>query len=234
MSCKVDITQGQLYSTTLLTVQLSVSHRAMKMNGQVKDSGPTCTTSRVKKVSFADLVGLKLEFVRTITPCSSGDNLCSLDDDPVWQTNCDNTVASTKRVKFLYPCFVQPSESTDSFMERVYTQNVCLEYIVCNNLVITGLIRVTNLSYMKEVTVRFTLNGWETYRDIWADFMSTCSDGRTETFTFRISVTPDFEVNRKMEFAIRYRVSDKEFWDNNDRSNYHVRCLESELVPQKE
>ena len=228
MSCKVNITQGQLYSTTFSFVFfLCVTRTAMKMNGQLKDSGLTCTTYRVKKVYFADLVGLELEFVRTITPCSSEDNLCSL-DDPLWQTSCDNTEASKK---CLYPCFVQPSESTESFMKRVCTQNVCLEYIVCNNLVITGLIRVTNLSYTKEVTVRFTLNGWETYRDIWADFMSTCSDGRTETFSFRISVPHDFEDNRHMEFAIRYRVSDKEFWDNNDRNNYHVRCLER-LVPQ--
>ena len=222
MSYKVNIKQGQLFSTALL--QLSVTRTAMKMNGQVKDSGPTCTTSRAKKVSFADLVGLKLEFVKTITPCSSEDNLCSL--GPLWQTNCDDSEPSTKRVKCLYPCFVQPSESMESFMKRVNSQNVCLEYIACNNLVITGLVRVTNLSYMKEVTVRFTLNGWETYRDIWADFMATCSDGKTEKFTFRISVPHDFEVNRQMEFAIRYRVSDFEFWDNNDRDNYHVQCLE--------
>ena len=204
----------------------------MKMNGQVKDSRPTSTTSRVKRVSFADFVGLKLEFVRTITPSSSEDNLCTL-EDALWKTNCDDTEAPKKRVKCLYPCFVQPPESTDSFMKRVYGQNVCLEYIVCNNFVITGLIRVTNLSYMKEVSVRFTLNGWETYQDIWADFMSTCSDGRTETFIFRISIPHDFEVNRYMEFAIRYRASDKEFWDNNGRNNYQVRCSER-LVLQRE
>ena len=232
MSCKVNIRKGQLYSTTFSCFLLSVIPTAMKMNRQFTDTGSTCTTYRVKKVYFADLVGLELEFVRTITPCSSEDNLCSL-DDPAWQTDCDNSEPSTKRVKCLYPCFVQPSESTDSFMKRVYTQNVCLEYIVCNNLVITGLIRVTNLSYMKEVTVRFTLNGWETYRDIWADFMSTCSDGRTETFSFRISVPHDFEDNRHVAFAIRYRVSDKEYWDNNDRNNYQVRCVDR-LVPQTE
>ena len=197
----------------------------MKMNGKAEDSTPTCTTSKVKRVSFADLVGLKLEIVRTITPSSSEDNLCTLDDAP-WNTNCDDTKTPSKRVKCLYPCFVQPSESTNTFMKGVYSQNVCLEYIVCNNLVITGLIRVTNLSYMKEVTVRFTLNEWETYRDIWADFMSTCSDGRTETFSFRISVPHDFELNRHVEFAIRYRVPDKEFWDNNNNNNYHVRCSE--------
>ena len=205
----------------------------MKMpNGQVEDSGPTCTTSGVKKVYFADLVGLKLEFVRTITPSSSEDDLCTL-GGALWKAHCDDTGAPRKRVKYLYPCFVHPSESPDSFIKRVYSQNVCLEYITCNKLVITGLIRVTNLSYMKEVTVRFTLNGWETYQDIWADFMSTCSDGKTETFSFRVSVPHDFEVNRHVELAISYRVSGKEFWDNNDCNNYHVRCSER-LVPQTE
>ena len=211
---------------------MSENSTAMKMNGQVNDSGPTCTTSRAKKVYFADLVGLKLEFVRTITPSSSEDNLCTL-EDATWKTHSDDTEVPRKRVKYLYPCFVHPSESPDKFIRRVNSQNVCLEFIAYNNLVITGLIRVTNLSYMKEVTVRFTLDGWETYRDIWADFMSTCSDGKTEKFSFRVSVPHDFEVNRHMEFAIRYRVLDKEFWDNNNRNNYHVRCLER-LVPQTE
>ena len=200
------------------------------MNGQVNDSGPTCTTSGAKKVYFADLVGLKLEFVRTITPSSSEDNLCTL-EDATWKTHCDDIEVPRKRVKYLYPCFVHPSESPDKFIQRVNSQNVCLEFIACNNSVITGLIRVTNLSYMKEVTVRCTFDGWETYRDIWADYMSTCSDGKTEKFSFRVSVPHDFEVNRHMEFAIRYRASDNEFWDNNKRNNYHVRCLER-LVPQ--
>ena len=208
----------------------------MKMNGRVKGSGLTSTPSRVKKVSFADLAGLKLEFVRIITPSSSEDNLPNLCTvDGAWKPHCDNGTdhSPRRRVKCMFPCFIQPSESTDSFMKRVYSQNVCLEYIACNNLVITGIIRVTNRSYMKEVTVRFTLNGWKTYRDIWADFMSSCSDGKTEQFTFRISVPHDFEENRHMEFAIRYRVSNQEFWDNNNRDNYHVQCLER-LVPHIE
>ena len=98
--------------------------------------------------------------------------------------------------------------------------------IACEKFVVSGLIRVTNLSYRKEVTVRFTLDGWETYRDIWADYMSSCSDGKADKFTYRITVPFDFEVNRHMEFAIRYRVLNREFWDNNDRKNYHVQCLE--------
>jgi len=111
-------------------------------------------------------------------------------------------------------------------MKRVYSQNVCLENIACENFVVTGLIRVTNLSFIKEVTVRFTFNGWATYRDIWADYMSSCTDGKTDKFSFRVTVPHDFEVNRHMEFAICYRASDQEFWDNNDRKNYHIQCLE--------
>ena len=113
--------------------------------------------------------------------------------------------------KCLLPCFVAPSR-IDGFMRRLHAQNVCLENITCEKFVVSGLIRVTNLSYRKEVTVRFTLDGWETYRDIWADYMSSCSDGKNDKFTFRITVPFDFEVNRHMEFAIRYRVLNQEFW----------------------
>ncbi|XP_078345262.1 protein phosphatase 1 regulatory subunit 3C-like [Oculina patagonica] len=192
-----------------------------------EDSGPTSPPSRVKRVSFADLVGLKLEFVKTITPCSSVDNLSGEDDPWNSKDHCDTFGnLPERRVKCLLPCFLHPFESKDRFMKRVYSQNVCLEYIFCKNFVVTGLIRVTNLSFNKEVTVRVTLDGWETCRDIWADYMSTCSDGKTEKFSFRITVPHDFEVNQCIEFAIRYRVWNQEFWDNNNRNNYHVQCLE--------
>lgn len=200
----------------------------MKTDGQ--SSGLTSPNSATKKVCFADLAGLKLEFVKIITPCSSEDNLSSVVG--AWKNHCDiNGNLPRRRVKCLFPCFARPAELTDSFMKRVYSQNVCLENIACENFVVTGLIRVTNLSFIKEVTVRFTFNGWATYRDIWADYMSTCSDGKTDKFSFRVTVPHDFEVNRHMEFAIRYRVSNEEFWDNNDRKNYHIQCLE--VLPEQ-
>ena len=195
----------------------------MKTDGQ--GSGLTSPTSPAKKVCFADLAGLKLEFVKIITPCSSEDNLCSVVG--ARKNHCDiNGNLPRRRVKCLFPCFVRPA-LTDSFVKRVQSQNVCLENIACENFVVTGLIRVTNLSFIKEVTVRFTFNGWATYRDIWADYMSSCSDGKMDKFSFRVTVPHDFEVNQHMEFAICYRASDQEFWDNNDRNNYHIQCLEA-------
>lgn len=195
----------------------------MKTDGQ--GSGLTRPTSATKKVCFADLVGLKLEFVKIITPSSSEDNLCSIVGATKNHYDINGNLPR-RRVRGLFPCFVRPALQTDSFMKRVYSQNVCLENIACENFVVTGLIRVTNLSFIKEVTVRFTFNSWATYRDIWADYMSSCSDDKTDKFSFRVTVPHDFEKNRHMEFAIRYRVSDQEFWDNNDRKNYHIQCLE--------
>ena len=203
----------------------------MKTDTQQKSIVPASPTSGSKRVCFADLVGLKLEFVKLITPSSSEDNLCDLRNVAGARKDrfdINGNILRVERTKCLLPCFVAPSR-THGFMQRLHSQNVCLENIACEKFVVSGLIRVTNLSYRKEVTVRFTLDGWETYRDIWADYMSSCSDGKTDKFTYRITVPFDFEVNRHMEFAIRYRVLNREFWDNNDRKNYHVQCLEIQL-----
>ena len=197
----------------------------MQMAAQANSSASVIPKSAAKKVRFADLTGHQLEFVKNITPSSSEDNLCAVFS--AWKTHLDvNGNLLRRRVKYLCPCFIRPSLAVDSFMQRVYRQNVCLENIMCDNFVVTGLVRVTNLSYIKEVTARFTLDRWETYQDIWADYMSTCSDGQTDKFSFRITVPHDLEVNRHMEFAIRYRVLNQEFWDNNNSNNYHVQCVE--------
>ena len=196
------------------------------MESQANRSEETAPTSAAaKKVQFADLVGRQLEFVKNITPCSSEDNLCALAG--AWKSQCDiNGNLLPRRVKYLSPCFIQPSKAVESFTKRVNSQNVCLENIVCENFVVTGVIRVINLCYSKEVTVRFTLDNWKTYEDILTDYMSTCSDGKTDKFSFRVILPHDFKANRFMEFAICYRVWNQEFWDNNGTSNYRVLCLE--------
>ena len=196
------------------------------MESQANSSKETVPTSAAaKKVQFADLVGRQLEFVKNITPSSSEDNLCAVVG--AWKSHYDiNGNLLPRRVKYLSPCFIQPAKAVESFTKRVYSQNVCLENIVCENFVVTGVIRVTNLCYSKEVTVRFTQDSWKTYQDICADYMSTCSDGKTDKFSFRITLPHDLKANRFMEFAICYRVWNQEFWDNNDTSNYRVRCLE--------
>ena len=95
----------------------------MKADVQVKASKSSSPTSREKRVSFADLVGLKLEFVKTITPCSSEDNLCGIVG--VWKDSCcdmNGNLLRMRRMICLKPCFMVPSR-TEDFIERVQSQN---------------------------------------------------------------------------------------------------------------
>ena len=183
--------------------------------------------SKIKKrVSFADAAGLALEFVKIIPPHRGEDyfNIYNL-----WNANnnySQSLLSPRQRGKNLSPCFTEPYK-TSSFFERVYSQNVCLESIVCDDFVVAGTVRVTNISFAKEVTVRFTLDDWKSYRDIWADYFSSSMDGKTDKFWFRIAVPVDSPVDQEIKFAIRYCIGGREFWDNNLNRNYKIQFIET-------
>ena len=183
--------------------------------------------SKIKKrVSFADAAGFTLEFVKIIPPHNGED--CANITSNLWNVNnySGSLPSSRPKGKYLSPSFTEPYK-TSSFFERVYSQNVCLESIVCHYFVLTGSIRVTNIGFTKEVTVRFTLDNWKSYRDIWADYLSSSMDGKTDKFWFRITVPADSPVDIEMKFAIRYCIGGQEFWDNNLDRNYKIQCIES-------
>jgi len=183
----------------------------------------SASTSKIKKrVSFADAAGFTLEFVKTI-PTHSGE------DNVMWNINNNNSrslPSPRPRGKNLSPCFTEPCK-TSSFFERVHSQNVCLESIVCDDFVVAGTIRVTNVGFVKEVTVRLTLDNWKSYRDIWADYFSSSMDGKTDKFWFRIAVPVDSPVDLDIKFAIRYCIGGREFWDNNLNRNYKIQFIET-------
>ena len=192
------------------------------MNEHSGNFTPTRTIK--KKVSFADTAGFTLENVKTISPSESTEDVVTLSDTR--NDNCGLHMHSPRGpMKYLSPSFVEPCK-TDSFVERVFRQNVCLESVSCDDFVVTGVVRVTNIGYAKEVTVRFTVDEWASFRDVWMDYLSSNPDGKTEQFSFRITIPVDFEVDLEIEFAIRYCVAEQEFWDNNSGENYHVQCLE--------
>ena len=170
-----------------------------------------------KKVSFADTVGFKLETVKII-PSQSKDVVTK-------DIETKHAIHSGLHMKNLWLKFVEPTCETDSFLERVYRQKVCLERISCDDLVVTGTVRVMNINYVKEVIIRYTLDNWTSFQDIWADYLSSNVDGKTEHFSFRITVPVGFKAEHEIHFAIRYCVAEQEFWDNNCGRNYQIRCL---------
>lgn len=92
-----------------------------------------------------------------------------------------------------------------------------------------GTVRVKNISYKKDIFVRYTLNRWKDYADMRADFTYQCSDGKADKFTFKLAVYPklfDQEITGLLEFAIVYQVNNSLFWDNNYGRNYIAEYFE--------
>lgn len=110
--------------------------------------------------------------------------------------------------------FTQPSLEPD-FFERVERDNVVLESIREEPRSLHGIVRVFNLAYSKEVAIRWTHDCWRTSHDTNAVFCS--NDGNTDRFAFELPINGD-----DVSFAIRYRVENGEYWDNNRGANYTV------------
>mgnify|MGYP001793309221 CR=1 FL=1 len=167
-----------------------------------------------KKVHFADIMGLDLIKVKTITPNNSCENLFKIFSPHL---RLSNEAFSSK--KFIFN--IQPPLNDAQVLFRLTTQNVCLEEIAFSCCTMSGTVRVRNIAYEKKVFIRYTVDEWETFEDKWADFVPYSSDGETEKFEFRVSIPKDF-VGLRIRFAICFQCGNAEYWDNNLNDNYTV------------
>lgn len=110
--------------------------------------------------------------------------------------------------------FTQPSLEPD-FFGRVNRDHVVLESVREEPRSLHGIVRVANISYNKEVSVRWTHDNWRTSHDTQAVFCS--HDGETDRFAFELPINGDDVI-----FAIRYRAQNQDYWDNNRGKNYIV------------
>lgn len=98
---------------------------------------------------------------------------------------------------------------------------------------LTGQVRVLDLAFAKEVTVRISDDGWKTFRDVQATFSADnlwqfrvtnlnpgpLSPAQIATGTCGESGQRE-NVGVGIQFAIRYKVANQTFWDNNGGANY--------------
>ncbi|XP_022665419.1 protein phosphatase 1 regulatory subunit 3B-like isoform X2 [Varroa destructor] len=132
--------------------------------------------------------------------------------------------------------FEQPG-ATPNFWQRLRTQKVCLESVIASyNSSVHIVIRVLNVAFHKSVLLRYTLNNWESYTDIEADYMpAECKDiggsAHTSSPTDRFSVNLCLKSSpRSVQFCVCYRVDGKEYWDNNNHQNYRMEFEESQQL----
>lgn len=192
---------------------------------------------RCHKVRFADSLGLELAEVKVF---NTGDHpsiplhvLSRLSINSDLCCSQDLEVA----IKYLEPDFKPPAECGD-FVERLQQYCVCLEQVTSSEeLGISGTVRVLNLAFEKMVLVRYSFTNWKTHYDaraIWQNRDGTVVPG-TDVFAFVIPLPPFLQqICSMVQFAIKYHVAGKDYWDNNHGKNYTFRSKSHKLKMPKD
>lgn len=178
---------------------------------------------RCNKVRFADSLGLELAEVKVF---NTGDNpFIPLHVLSRLSINSDLCCSQDLEVslQYLEPDFKQPVDCED-FLDRLRQYGVCLEHVTSSEeLEISGTIQVLNLTFEKTVTVRYSFTNWKTHSDVPAVWQRNDNTGilNLDIFAFTITLPPFLtQICSAIEFAIKYEVDGKEFWDNNQGRNY--------------
>nr|XP_019598789.1 PREDICTED: protein phosphatase 1 regulatory subunit 3A [Rhinolophus sinicus] len=182
-------------------------------------------SSGVRRVSFADTFGF---------------NLVSVKEFDCWDLPSTSTNFDIRKDIFhpedyvLSPLFDLPSSKED-LMQQLQIRKAILESAEClpGSTCMKGIIRVLNISFEKLVYVRMSLDDWQTYYDILAEYVPNSCDGETDQFSFKISLVPPYQKDgSKVEFCIRYETSVGTFWSNNNGTNYILLCQKKEQEPK--
>ena len=110
-------------------------------------------------------------------------------------------------------------ELSDEFYAHVQREGVAVQSVEPSDSTITGYVYVRNDAYEKLVTVRYTVDGWDSYEEIKAEWITSTDAQKSDKFRFVIpSLVPPYTVG----FSIHYEVLDQHYWDDNHQKNYKV------------
>ncbi|KAM7367041.1 hypothetical protein PAMP_014966 [Pampus punctatissimus] len=182
------------------------------------DSEPEPPPVVRRKVSFADAFGLNLVSVKEFDNAEVTESEVS--ELPERET-------TTQLEEFYMSCLFTVPSSPEELDQRLQTETVALESIelLPGTTTLRGIIRVVNLCYSKSVYVRITLDRWNSYFDLLAEYVPGSSDRKTDRFTFMYTLFPPFErEGTRVEFCLCYDTSVGTFWANNKEMNYVLFC----------
>ncbi|XP_065191577.1 protein phosphatase 1 regulatory subunit 3C-like [Sycon ciliatum] len=113
--------------------------------------------------------------------------------------------------------------------DRLARQQVCLEYVSLQDFSVFGSIVVSNISFEKEVSLRYTIDNWATSCNLTASYVtgSTSQDGSSDRFSFTYvlpspSTSASGKVPPRLEFAVCFKTPLGEYWDSNDGKNFAI------------
>ncbi|XP_055292582.1 protein phosphatase 1 regulatory subunit 3E [Moschus berezovskii] len=174
-----------------------------------------------KRVRFADALGLELAAVRRFRP----GELPRVPRHVQVQLQRDalrHFAPCQPRARGLQEAraALEPA-SEPGFAARLQAQRICLERVEAGPLGVAGSARVLDLAYEKRVSVRWSADGWRSQREAPAAYAGPAPPPpRADRFSFRLPAPP---IGGSLLFALRYRVTGREFWDNNGGRDYALR-----------
>lgn len=168
----------------------------------------------VRRVSFADNVGLELASIRIMT--EGRDTPPDLD-----RFNALRFGESKIPQWILQPQFLQPIQDFNTFYHRLNTNCVALESISIHNNVLTGVVKVCNIAYEKRVAIHYSTDEWKTKKLFLCYYVNTMPGAATsckyDAFSFQMEIDGSCE---RFDFCVQYLCAGKEFWDNNNERNF--------------
>lgn len=179
---------------------------------------PPAAAAARRKVSFADAFGLNLVSVKEF------DNVEVTDAEACRSPAGEATLTLEE---FHLTCLFAAPSTPEELDQRLQAQMIELESIelLPGTTTLRGTIRVVNLCYTKFVYARISLDRWNSYFDLLAEYVPGSSDRRTDSFTFKYTLVPPFErEGTRVEFCLRYETSLRTFWANNKGMNYVLFC----------
>ena len=217
--CCRPASSGKIYNSPVLKRKSSL--RTSSENDSVYE--PTPSGSR--RVSFADEVGKDLVLVRVYSAESfrpknskTPRRALSLDMRPSF-----SSLPSAFAPRL---AFDQPSADFKTFMTQLKDKKIALDNIIVTQKSMFGTIKVSNISYAKEVFVRCTFDRWSSFTDIKAEYVP-CSPTETtvnpiDTFLFDTTLSKGEYLFHSIEFAVCMKSNGQEYWDNNHDKNYTI------------
>ena len=209
---------------------LRVVHSLPTSSGGGADRAGSPTSPHKKAVRFADAIGLFLADVR---------DLINSDEPPeVPHSALKDLKIRKKRSKTegryrLFLAFTQPGGDA-WFLKRVLDDKVALENcVVCDReLTVSGIIRVANIAFQKQVHVRYTVDDWKQSQTSRLSTTHPRPIPVTDRFLFLIHLPDGFGPaapgqgkGSELVFAISFQADTVTYWDNNRGANYIVVCV---------
>ncbi|CAF1235349.1 unnamed protein product [Rotaria sordida] len=219
------------YTTDNEEIEDGIGIRSKSLNlARSKAKSIVLNKQQKKVVRFADKLGLDLETIRYMTPPDHSTNSFMSEFTQLHSIkNQNNSIRSPFSLSSThlnqYNLISKNFTSPTNIFPLIYEKQVILECLYTKDSIAYGTIRVHNLNYNKNVFVRLTYNEWKTFNNIQAYYLTSYSNNNTDVFIFEINLAKfnnndDKTKLKRILFAICLQTMGKEFWDNNQQSNY--------------